>query len=159
SHELGSFLSYGKRLFNLNDTKSYCWRHEHFGPQNPLINVEKIPLEGNKTITRSFFSPYISWFAFNPFGKPAGEDRWIELKRIEFDFHNLKDLNQTFLIQLISREYMGVIENSSIIPFSIRNQPKLDLNIEGKSISMFLSSDVYYEMGNTMLLIDSGDGQ
>lgn len=149
-------MTYGPKLVN-PDGNNYIWVHEE-GVQQQNNNglFEDIP--------SSFTTPTFSFASFNMNKQEVCIDRWTFLKRIEPDFNLAIDSTISMKInrQQYAKSPIVVYPDAVIYPNGIPFNgltPKVDLNTQGRLLSLTFSSTDDFEMGHVLLLMNIGDGQ
>lgn len=140
-----------------SDNRNYLWQHEVEIDQVWYPNF----LGGERTtaaIFSSFVTPTFSWAAFNPMKQLTGNDRWVDLKRIEPDFV-MNDNTDAMSVVVHTKEYAQSTDTISA-PFQFTGATeKLDMSVQGRHMSLEFTSNKYFEMGHVMLQLGIGDSQ
>ncbi len=115
-------------------------------------------------ISSYFTTPIFSFSSFSPLKEMDGIDRWLQLKRIEPDFVMPKP-GETITIQVNTKQFAQDPFFTTLIPGPLPTQeitgltPKVDFYIQGRQMSVTISSSNFFELGHILLLISVGDGR
>lgn len=154
SKEFGLTLSYGKPITGL-DTNNYLWLHEiGFNQQRWNSNTNLFVQED---IISYFTTPFFSWTAFNPLKQATGTDKWVILKRLEPDFKSSEFYKMQLTVN--TRKYPQSAEvNYGPYDFAY-NTDKINLNVQGRNMTLTFASPNDFEMGHVLTLLGVGDTQ
>lgn len=128
-----------------------AWIHEIGNDQD---------IGGNLTAIPSFFETGdVAWVAVGPTGNWVGQDRWVDLERIEPDFW--QQTNE-ILLTVNGREFANSPVESSAPISLLPDTTKSDIREQRRYMTLrFDSNNVggFYELGQTLLQLRFGDAR
>lgn len=146
-----STLAYPIWTDSVIDTGAYpVWLHEIGNNKN---------INGNQTAIRSYFrTGNIAWVGFDPNAQQQELDEWVYLYRVEPDFIQSGNMSLT----VSGREYArsNVVDSDPEI-FTPTTE-KIDIHEQFREMTLLFESNVidgYYEMGQTIMVMRTGDAR
>lgn len=141
-------------MFGLNPnagSKYKLWQHE-FG-------VDRVE-SGQTAAIRSYFeTSNVSYCAAPSAGGWVGEDRWVELMRIEPDFVQVGNMSVT----VRGKKYAQDTENIESGPYTFGpTTGKIDVKEQRRQMTLLFESNTQggdYQLGQTMMHLILGDGR
>lgn len=109
-------------------------------------------------IESHFTTGDIAWCASGPTGSWTGEDRWVNLERLEPDFIQVGDMS----VVVQGRQYARGADVASNPYIFTPDTQKIDFREQRREMSLTFSSNEvggFYEMGQTLLYVTLGDGR
>ncbi len=142
-----------------NDLGTYSvWQHEDGIDTVKVRDIAGIPTIITTAIPSSFETGDIAFVAVGPSGQWTGDDRLIDLYRVEPDF--IQDGNLTMTVR--GRQYANS-PNVDSVPFVFApTTTKIDLREQRREMTLKFESNAvggFYELGNTLLIIRVGDAR
>lgn len=134
-----------------DDGKYQLWQHE--------IGVDKVVNSTSQAILSSYTTNGISWCATGVGDQWVGQDRWVELSRIEPDFVQTGDMTVTITGQKYAQS--GENGEGDIFTFS-PDTGKIDMKLQQRELYLTFQSNTVggnYEAGSTLLHLDEGDSR
>jgi hypothetical protein len=136
---------------DLTSDKVQAWVHE--------VGYDKVVGSSVQAINSYFTSADISWVAQGPDQLQwVGQDRWVQLSRIEPDFNQTGDMT----VNVQGHKYATsdpLVE--SAFAFSPTTD-KIDMKVQERQLRITFTSNTvggFYEMGQVLMTVGTGDGR
>jgi hypothetical protein len=127
------------------------WSHE--------VGVDKVAGSSVSAIRSYFQTADISWCADGPMQQQwNGTDRWVQIMRVEPDFNQTGDMTVTVQGRKYAKSSQENIASYAFTPDTL----KVDMKHQARQLRLLFESNTiggFYEMGQTMLGIQQGDGR
>jgi hypothetical protein len=131
--------------------KVQAWMHE--------IGYDEVVGSDVRAIESYFTTADISWCAQGPAQDQwMGQDRWVQLMRVEPDFNQIGDMTVNVQGHKYARSAPLVELTNTFSPTT----EKIDLKTQQRQLRLTFTSNTvggFYEMGQTMLTVGVGDGR
>lgn len=128
-----------------------AWVHE--------VGYDRVVGSNVSAIQSYFQTADVSWCADGPMQQQwNGEDRWVEVSRIEPDFNQTGDMTVT----VQGRDYAKSGQENRVSKTFSPSTEKVDLKTQARQMRLKFESNTqggFYEMGQTLVAMQTGDGR